>query len=288
MPIVIVEAVAPVASWRPPEALTYHRTLPLPPYTAQVGLLGAALGLGPKDVYNFVTEQALRLGVGGWHNGVARDLWKFQKLEKAAQGIRDIVIREQNIDARLALVVEAPTGETAARIAAAFRAPAYPLTTGTSDALLLALAVTVEETAPASTRQLIHTLIYEEISPLYRPYEELRDIPLTRTVQAPRIESLPTGFFFDADADRRLAGRALVSFVADPIELDASVPPVTGFQINPRSRPLRTELSKWKGLPWTIPVHRYELTPAPAGKSSTSPSPNVPTAGNRGRPTGNT
>ncbi len=81
MPIVIVEAVAPMASWRPPEALTYHRTLPLPPYTTQVGLLGAAPGFALADAYRFVVDHGLRLGVGGWHQGKARDLWKFQKLK---------------------------------------------------------------------------------------------------------------------------------------------------------------------------------------------------------------
>ena len=79
MTIVIVEAAAPVGSWRPPEALTYHRTLPLPPYTTLVGMLGAALGLGLPDAYRFVAERDL-LGVGGWHEGEMRDLWRFQKL----------------------------------------------------------------------------------------------------------------------------------------------------------------------------------------------------------------
>src|SRR4051794_34996326 len=126
MPIVVIEAVAPWASWRPPEALTYHRTLPLPPYTTQVGLLGAALGLGLRDAYQFVGEHGLRLGVGGWHDGRARDLWKFQKLERAEKDgsdASDIVIRECWIDSRLALVVEAPEALAAARIAKAFREP---------------------------------------------------------------------------------------------------------------------------------------------------------------------
>src|SRR6059058_2442297 len=97
MAIVVVEAVAPVASWRAPEALTYHRTLPLPPYTSLVGTLGAALGLGLPDAYTFVSERSLRLGVGGWHEGQGRDLWKFQKLESVAEGKdikTDVLLRE--------------------------------------------------------------------------------------------------------------------------------------------------------------------------------------------------
>ena len=96
MPVVVIEAAAPVGSWRPPEALTYHRTLPLPPYTTLVGLLGAALGLGLLDAYRFVEEGGLRVGVGGWHEGELRDLWKFQKLgdkevkaERSTAGVLD-------------------------------------------------------------------------------------------------------------------------------------------------------------------------------------------------------
>src|SRR5258708_2426787 len=111
MPFVIAEAAAPIASWRPPEALTYHPTLPLPPYTAQVGVLGAGLGLALPDAYGFVSASRLRLGVGGWHGGKARDLWKHQKLkEKEVQS--DVLLREHWIDSRLAFVVEAPDAAT--------------------------------------------------------------------------------------------------------------------------------------------------------------------------------
>jgi CRISPR-associated Cas5-like protein len=288
MPIVIVEAVATVASWRPPEAQTYHRTLPLPPYTAQVGMLGAALGVGLTQAYQFVQEHALKLGVGGWHQGKARDLWKYQKL-KEKQCERDILLREYWIDSRLALVIEAPDAATSERIAVAYQAPSYPLTAGTSDALLHPLAVRVEDANPRPTRRLIHTLVYAEISPLYQPFEKIKDIPLTRTVQAPMVENLPTGFVFSADGTRQRAGRALVSFVADGIELDGSVRPVVGYPLVPRSNPLRAEYHRWKeGLEWTIPVHRYDWNPTQADASSKPPSPSGPKRERKPKATGNT
>lgn len=277
MPIVIVEAVAPVASWRPPEALTYHRTLPLPPYTTQVGLLGAAMGLGLAEIYQFVTARSLRLGVGGWHEGKARDLWKHQKLQGDVH-VSDILLRELWIHSRLVFVVEAPDMEVANQVAQSYRTPVYPLTGGTSDALLQPLAVWVDDTGPLPTRHLLHTLIYEEISPLYRPYEQIKDIPLTRTVHAPSVENLGTGFTFEAEGVRHFAGRALVTFVADPIELDESVPPVVGYRIVPRTKPLLAGYDKWKGLQWTIPVHRYDLKP-PEEACSTKPSLNARTTG---------
>src|SRR4051812_10322223 len=154
MAIVVIEAVAAVASWRPPEALTYHRTLPLPPYTALVGTLGAALGLGLPGAYRFASERGLRLGVGGWHEGQARDLWKFQKLESIAEGKEiktDVLLREHWTDVRLALIVEAPDLPTAEVVAEAFRRPSFPLTAGPSDALMRALAARVEDVHPRAS-----------------------------------------------------------------------------------------------------------------------------------------
>ena len=290
MPIVIIEGVAPVASWRPPEAITYHRTLPLPPYTTQVGLLGAALGIGLADSYRFVAENKLKLGVGGWHEGKARDLWKHQKLQGEAH-VSDILLREQWIDSRLAFVIEAPDVTIADRIAGAYRQPIYPLTAGTSDALMHPLAVRVDDAVPLPTSRLVHTLVYGEISPLYQPFEQIKNIPLSRTVQAPSVENLPTGFLFDPDGNRQLASRELVSFIADAIELDEGVPPVEGYRIVPRSRWLQAKYSNWKeqGLEWTIPVHRYDLTPSTSGSVlDAALAKREPTRARKRKATGNT
>jgi CRISPR-associated protein Cas5t len=287
MSIVVVEAVAPVASWRPAEALTYHRTLPLPPYTTQVGLLGAALGLVLPDAYRFVADHGLSLGVGGWHDGKARDLWKHQKLKGDAQ-VSDVLLRELWIDSRLVFVIETPDSATAERVAFAFSQPAFPLTTGPSDALMQPLAVRIEEGMPTGRRRLIHTLVYEEISPYYQPFEKIKDMPLTRTVQAPSVENLPTGFVFDSTGNRQLAGRALVTFIADAIELDEKAKPVEGYCICPQTRFLQSRFSQWKELEleWTIPVHRYDLPQTPAAESSTTPSPSPAKRGRQRKVTG--
>lgn len=287
MPIVVAEAVAPVASWRPPEALTYHRTLPLPPYTALVGVVGAAMGLGLEEVYRIVAERGLRLGVGGWCEGRARDLWKYQKLESIAEGKEiktDVLLRELWIDARLVFVVECADDDNAERVARAFRLPSYPLTAGTSDALLKVVAVRVDRTPPRSSRRLAFCMAYGELPPRYKLAENLATIPLSRLIRAPSVERLPTGFVFDPVDPRRLSGRDLVTFVADPIELEDDVEPVTGYAVEPMSRVLR-ESAACQALgevrPWIIPVHRYD-SPRPktsaATPSSTAPSPKGKTA----------
>jgi CRISPR-associated protein Cas5t len=295
MPIVIVEAVAPVASWRAPEALTYHRTFPLPPYTSLVGLLGAALGLDLPGAYRYVVDRDLRLGIGGSHEGRMRDLWKFQKLELVAEGKEsktDVLLREYWTESRLALVFESPDARGAEELAGAFRRPAFPLTAGPSDALMKAAAVRVEDIPLTAERRLAHVLVFGEISPRYGLYEDIAKVPLNRVIRAPSVERIPIGFDFSSDGPRRLTGRSMVTFVADPIVLEETEAPVFGYQITPQSEPLRSSpaISSWIGeLPWTIPVHRYESKP-PEADSSTTPSPSArtPRKGKSGKPTVNT
>ena len=279
MPIVVAEAVAPVASWRPPEALTYHRTLPLPPYTALVGVVGAALGLGLAEAYRFVADRGLRLGVGGWSEGRARDLWKYQKLESIAEGKEiksDVLLREQWIDARLVFVVECTEEATADTVAHALNRPSYPLTAGTSDALLKVVAVRLDREPPRSSRRLAFCMVYGELPTKYKLAEDLDKIPLNRVIHAPSVERLPTGFVFDPVDPRRLSGRDLVTYVSDPIELEDDVEPVTGYVVEPLSRLLR-ESRTFQTLeevrPWIIPIHRYDSTPPVAIPSSTAPLP---------------
>ncbi|HEU5119246.1 MAG TPA: CRISPR-associated protein Cas5 [Isosphaeraceae bacterium] len=296
MPVVVAEAVAPVASWRPPEALTYHRTLPLPPYTALVGIVGAALGLELADAYQFIMDRELRLGVGGWCEGRARDLWKYQKLESIAEGKEiksDVLLREQGIDARLILVTECGDDASAEAVALALGRPRYPLTAGTSDALLKVVAVRISHEPPRSSRQLAFSMVYGELPTLYKLAEDLDKIPLSREVRAPTIERLPTGFVFDPVEPRRLSGRDLVTFVSDPIELDDSVEPVTGYAVEPLSSLLQeshTFRSFQEIRPWIIPVHRYDFDHLEARDSSTKPSPKgkTPTRGKKDSHTGDT
>ena len=130
MAIVVVEAVAPVASWRPPEALTYHRTLPLPPVHRT--------GRDPRG------RPGLRLARGLSVRRRAGDTTRCRRLargpgprplevpearvhRRGEEGIKtDVLLRELWIDVRLALVVEAPDLPTAEAVADAFRRPSFP------------------------------------------------------------------------------------------------------------------------------------------------------------------
>jgi len=289
--VVIVEAAAPWASWRPPEALTYHRSLPLPPYTTLVGLLGASLGLGLPEAYRYVEQHQIRLGVGGWCEGQARDLWKFQKL-KDKEVESDVLLREVWIEARLAFVFETADPLTCQNVADSFKAPAFPLTAGSSDALLKAVAVSREQAEPVSTRTLAYALVFREIRPNYELHGSIDEIPLHRSIRAPTVERMPTGFWFELDGRRRLGGREIISFVGDPVELHPSDAEVIGYRVAPRSPFLQSSptFAAWKEkLPWIIPVHRYASPQAQAEIFSTPPSPSArtPRKGRKDNPTAN-
>jgi hypothetical protein len=144
-----------------------------------------------------------------------------------------------------------------------------------------------------ATRTLAYTQVYREIQPRYELHENWAQLPLHRTIRAPSIERLPIGFTFEADARRRLLGRAIVSFVADPIDLDPDDEAVLGYQVVPRAPTLQNSpvFTVWKEkIPWIIPVHRFDSHPtSEAGSSTTrSPSGQTPRKSRRSSHTGNT
>lgn len=265
MPLVIVEAVAPVSSWRPPEAQNYQPTFPLPPYTSQVGLLGAALGLDLPSAFQFIEEHQVKLGVAGWHKGNLRDLWKFQKLESIADPKKeiksDIVLREHWVDSRLIFLFEVSDRHVADQIANAFQKPAFPLTAGTSDALLHAQRVCVVEQTPTPAREFAHTIIFKDIAADYQvDPATLTTLPVMQSIRAPSIERIPTGFTFDASGNRKLAGRAVVTFIGDRITLSNADESIEAYEIIPTGTVFVSEMKSWPQPFLMIPVHSYAST----------------------------
>lgn len=69
-------------SFRQPDFQTYHKTLPLPPKTTVAGMLGAALGISPKEVNDkWLKNNRFQMGIVGNSKGKANDLWQIRKYE---------------------------------------------------------------------------------------------------------------------------------------------------------------------------------------------------------------
>ncbi len=77
-----IKLVGCLNSFRQPDFQTYHKTLPLPPKTTVGGMLGAALGISPKEVNDeWLEKQRFLMGIVGKANGKANDLWQIRKYE---------------------------------------------------------------------------------------------------------------------------------------------------------------------------------------------------------------
>ena len=78
---------AETASFRVPETHTFHQTLPLPPRTTIVGVLGAAMGLEFMEAMSWVDKNEIWVGIRGKATGFMRDFWSFDKLKVAGGAI---------------------------------------------------------------------------------------------------------------------------------------------------------------------------------------------------------
>jgi len=255
MPQLIVEAIAPIGSWRPPEAMTFHRTYPLPPYTSVVGFMGAALGLSLPDAFLFVKDHGTRVGIGGWSSGLMKDLWKHQKLGDK-ETISAILLREHCIDVRLLFVFAADNPDVLERLKRSFDCPVFPLTAGQSDAMLRVVATHLTDHSTVESVTVHSTLLYNELTPDYRTALDLANVPLTHTIRAPIVERIPIAFDFDEFGNRVLSGRALVTYVTDPVTVPHEHR-VTGYLVETRSAFLTCRPFGCEELPWIIPVHQF-------------------------------
>ena len=97
MHVFTLRGYAETASFRVAESHTFHQTLPLPPRTTAVGLLGAAMGLEFMEAMAWVERNEIHIGIHGKASGFMRDLWSFDKIKVDKGGvikIKDVLTRE--------------------------------------------------------------------------------------------------------------------------------------------------------------------------------------------------
>src|SRR5208337_2072441 len=146
-----VRGVALTASFRLPETHTFHQTLPLPPKTTIIGMVGAAKGLGLEASHKFAEDHNIQIGVLGNHRGIMRDLWNYRKLTGKEKNYTDedikkrkhfsILIREYLFHCELTLFFGADSSEILSALRESFRFPVYALTIGNSDDLFKILTI---------------------------------------------------------------------------------------------------------------------------------------------------
>ncbi|MCS7173483.1 MAG: CRISPR-associated protein Cas5 [Armatimonadetes bacterium] len=210
---------APVASFRRPLDHNYQRTLPMPPPTTLKGIAGAALGLSDRELW--APESPMRgLKISVWMDakpGRARDLWTVLKIKNARIEARSPYFRELLFFTRYTLLYG---GDAALlqKLKRAFRDPAYPLSLGREDELLLVEEVQLDEAKPGEPR-LQGTLVVGDV----RQMSNLRPILREGSVfEPPVVETLPLAFTVDAKGIRHPEPPVPVSFLPLGVEWELS------------------------------------------------------------------
>lgn len=235
-----ITAKAITASFRVPETHTFHQTLPLPPKTTMVGMIGAALGKRLDEAYAFVEQNNILVSVYGTHEGLMNDLWNYRKLtgkEKSftTEDIKNrrqysILIREFLYANNFTFFFAAETPDSLQQLKKAFGSPYYALTAGNSDDLLKICNISdVGEIQPEKLCRFENTILPgDEVSRSYKHDIDLKQVPITQTLYTPQVFLLPTKFEFKGE-ERRVIERKPFTFVSTPVTLSN---PLEGYVVD--------------------------------------------------------
>jgi len=222
-----IKSHAITASFRVPETHTFHKTLPLPPKTAIIGMLGAAIGLNLEDSHEYAEQNEILIGVYGTHKGMMKDLWNYRKI-KRKECISSILIREYLYQNDFVISFGSQNKESLEKLRTAFLSPVYPITAGNSDDLLKIIRITdLSVINSEMLSQFEHTVLPGDISKSCKPYINFDNLPITQTVYTPQVFRLPTKFTFDGD-ERRIAERKPYTFISSSVNVET---PIEGYTI---------------------------------------------------------
>lgn len=210
-----IELKSVTASFRNPEFQNFHKSFPLPPPTALIGLLGAAMGFSPRMAQEFVETNGLQAGVSGKGEGMTRDLWKYDRLSGTGSSI---ILREMYVNNHYRLVFGSENHAAIEQLKQAFDSPVYALTLGQSDSLAKVLQTTLTE-AITDGQTLENTLVEGDIVPAI--LEQVLyggTFSLSISTADPVAYRLPTRFLYKSDYGMRtVARRELFSFVGPKV-----------------------------------------------------------------------
>lgn len=226
------------ASFRVPETHTFHKTLPLPPKTAIIGMLGAAIGLNLEDAHEYAEQNKIFVGIYGIHKGIMKDLWNYRKItgkEKnySYEDIKSrrhysILIREYLYHNDFVISYGSQNKEPLEKLSTAFLSPAYPITAGNSDDLFKIIRITdISIIKSEKLTQFEHTVIPGDISKSCKHDIDFDNLPITQTVYTPQVFRLPTKFTFDGD-ERRVAERKPFTFISSSVNVET---PIDGYTV---------------------------------------------------------
>lgn len=237
-----MEGVSLTASFRSPETHTFHKTLPLPPKTTIIGMMGAAMGLSLEEIHKLVEDQGFLVGVYGFNKGLMRDLWNYRKLTGKEKNYTEndiknrkqysILIREYLFDNFFIFYFGCNELEKLEHLRSAFLSPVYPLTVGNSDDLFKICEVgDIIEEKQCKLNKFEYTVLPGDISQLYKNDIDFSQLPIVKTVNTPQVVLLPTRFTFKGNG-RRVSERQKFTFISTPVKLKTEI---DGYTVNGRN-----------------------------------------------------
>lgn len=203
MKVLHIELRGLTASFRVPHMFKYHRSLPLPPYTAVVGMFGAAVGLDMPTAQTLFERLGLKIGVAGTHKGSCNDTWRVLTTKNSES---DVVERQILYKPIYHILFEG--SESAIHICEkAFRYPAYPLSLGHPDDIANAIVYLPFDAETEPINQLRNTVIIG--TPSARLENSLFDLddptdpgPSTLLYRLPVHFNFKNGYTYDRVADK--------------------------------------------------------------------------------------
>ena len=214
----IVEAVSNTASFRIPEFHNYHKTLPLPPITTVIGIVGAALGKDYQEAQKYFVDNVFEIGVYGTTKGFMKDLWKAKlwKGSNPKKSDRTVIQREFHFDNYFIFVF----GNTKVNeLKTAFENSEYALTAGNSDSLLKIVSLKIlGKEDKCKTSKLEHCLIFENHLNSLELDLEINKKYIFTPMNSPVCYNLPNSFIFLDNNIRKVKERKEFTFVGNPVK----------------------------------------------------------------------
>lgn len=218
-PILVVAVRAPVASFRRPLDHNYQRTLPMPAPTTLIGIAGAALGVSDRELWA-QDSLARELKVSVWTDcqpGRASDMWTVLKIKSGKIAERSPYFRDLLFFVRYTLLYGGPE-KLLQELAAAIRSPAYPLSLGREDELLL-----IEEVKAGSAMNGMPRFRGTVLPTDIRKHPGVRAVLRQGTrIEPPVVETLPLRFRLDSSGVRHPESPVPLSFLS--LDLEVEVP----------------------------------------------------------------
>ncbi len=151
------------ASFRDPNSMNYQDTLPFPPPTTIVGIIGAAIGKEFFQAQDYCRELSFGVVALG-DSGLAKDQWAIRKIKVGGKNIgKAVVIREIMYLPTFKILVTGPD-EKLLEMKHSFDNPVYPLSLGRDDEFITARESQIVDTVPTSGVCVHNTVIKGDIS----------------------------------------------------------------------------------------------------------------------------